>query len=94
MEEPRFDCYDPGLILGSVSVSALALVSHWWQDTVIGGRPVFEKSGAVLSLHIEAYNFCLFTDGVHVVKENVCVQQSGTAVEAWQDWIRTWNSES
>ena len=44
MEEPRFDCYDPGLILGSVSVSALALVSHWWQDTVIGGRPVFQKT--------------------------------------------------
>ena len=42
MEEPMFD--DFGLTVGSVSVSASALVPQWWQDTVSGGRPVFQKT--------------------------------------------------
>ena len=42
VEEPRFD--DFGLTVGSVSVSASALVPQWWQDTVSGGRPVFQKT--------------------------------------------------
>ena len=68
------------------------MLQHWFRSggrilSVEDGRFSRKRisSGAALSLHIEACNFCLFTDGVYVVKENVYrVQSSGTVLEAWQ----------